>query len=144
MKHPMYLMLRLAPLMALTALQPSLAHGDAHKHTGPQKHHALEASVAPFVTPPPRLIVPKPHAATEGLAGFSKHLYSAVGSKNATDLVRDFREDFKTLEHDYADLKPTLGDAMGALFDMRLQDLQASVGHTQKMRAVLDLLRKAN
>jgi hypothetical protein len=30
------------------------------------------------------------------------------------------------------------------LFDMRLQDLQASVGHTQKMRAVLDLLRKAN
>jgi hypothetical protein len=73
---------------------------------------------------------------------FSKRLYSTMGLQgpggqpwNATALAERFRPDFNKLNAD-----GTLGGALRALYDMRVQDLQISLVHTRRLLEVLGVL----
>ena len=162
MRPHLFFLLRLTALALLTTLSPAWAHGDAHRHTGP--HHAAPSlPPLPRHTPPPKhtpepVRTPQPiidqdrtpppsstvSKASGAIVRFSKHLYSALNGRNETELAQEFKSEFSALEAEYAQLHPTLADALQSLYEIRLEDLKASVEHTERIIGVLDLLGAPN
>ena len=134
------------PLLLLVISSPiAFAHGGKHKHIKadaaapvPSLAFPISSLTVPIPhlpsTPPP----PKKH--TPDISLFSRRLYASVGGGNETILADFFKKEYQTLEADFEAAKPTLGATLNALFEMRLQDLQASVQRVKKMQGVLDLL----
>lgn len=67
---------------------------------------------------------------------FSKNLYSTMGKKNVTQVVSDFQPEFNELN---GHMKGELGQTLGALFEVRMLDLQQSVRHA---RAMIDAISR--
>ena len=68
---------------------------------------------------------------------FFKNILSVLGTKEAEELAKDLKSDFKAL-----DVDGKLGDTLISLFELRLEDLLTTVEHYKKMRTVLDNLTK--
>ena len=66
---------------------------------------------------------------------FTKRMYSVLDTNDAENLVLKFKSEYKTLNAD-----GTLGSVLGALYDMRLDDLLVSVERVRKMRELLESL----
>jgi hypothetical protein len=78
------------------------------------------------------------HAKNRNIVQFSKKMYSYLGVVkpwNATFIADHFRPEFDRINAD-----GTVGSALMALYDMRMQDLQTSVKHTRRMQEVLSAL----
>jgi hypothetical protein len=133
MQPPLILLARVAALALLVTLPRAQAHGDAHKHTGAHK------SLNPSPPPPshPQSHPPSP----QSLLGLSKRLYYVSRGQNETHSPEGLKSDYAALEADYARINPTLGDALGTIFEMRLEELQASVNRAREMLRVLTMLK---
>jgi hypothetical protein len=96
---------------------------------------ALETVLAPLPSvtksTPPSTQNPN----NEDVVSFTERIYSALGTKKTAELAVDFKGEYATLNWD-----GSLSEKLGALQEMRLQDLQLSVRHARKMRDLLDLL----
>jgi hypothetical protein len=66
---------------------------------------------------------------------FSKRMYSVLGTDDAANLAVKFKSEYKMLNAD-----GTLGSVLGALYDMRMDDLLVSVERVRKMRELLETL----
>jgi len=66
---------------------------------------------------------------------YFKHIISVLDTKEAQELAEDLREEFNLLNSD-----GTLGLALHALFELRLEDLLTSVKQHKKLKTVLDRL----
>jgi hypothetical protein len=84
------------------------------------------ANCLPTTTPPPT---------TQDIVQFSRRLYSSLGTKKAADLAHDFQPEYDALNAD-----GKLGETLGALAEMRIEDLTVSVRRAKKMRRVVALL----
>ena len=133
MQPPLILLARVAALALLVTLPRAQAHGDAHKHTG--AHKSLNPSSPPPSHPPSH--PPSP----QSLLGLSKRLYYVSRGQNETHSPEGLKSDYAALEADYARINPTLGDALGTIFEMRLEELQASVNRAREMLRVLTMLK---
>jgi len=133
MQPPLILLARVAALALLVTLPRAQAHGDAHKHTGAHKN------LNPSPPPPshPQSHPPSP----QSLLGLSKRLYYVSRGQNETHSPEGLKSDYAALEADYARINPTLGDALGTIFEMRLEELQASVNRAREMLRVLTMLK---
>ena len=137
MQPPLILLARVAALALLVTLPRAQAHGDAHKHTGAHKN--LNPSHPPSSPPPsyPQSHPPSP----QSLLGLSKRLYYVSRGQNQTHSPERLKSDYAALEAEYARINPTLGDALGTIFEMRLEELQASVNRAREMLRVLTMLK---
>ena len=133
MQPPLILLARVAALALLVTLPRAQAHGDAHKHTG--AHKSLNPSPPPPSHPPSHPLSP------QSLLGLSKRLYYVSRGQNETHSPERLKSDYAALEADYARINPTLGDALGTIFEMRLEELQASVNRAREMLRVLTMLK---
>ena len=133
MQPPLILLARVAALALLVTLPRAQAHGDAHKHTG--AHKSLNPSSPPPSHPPSH--PPSP----QSLLGLSKRLYYVSRGQNETHSPEGLKSDYAALEAEYARINPTLGDALGTIFEMRLEELQASVNRAREMLRVLTMLK---
>lgn len=70
------------------------------------------------------------------IVSFSKRMYSSLATGDANTLAERFKPTFNALNHD-----GNLGHTLDILYDMRLMDLQASVGHARKMKDVIEILK---
>jgi hypothetical protein len=70
---------------------------------------------------------------------FTKNLYKELGDHwgNATLVSDKYRDQFQQLN---ASTDGQLGQNLATLFEIRMLDLQASVRHARKMRAVIEAL----
>lgn len=76
-------------------------------------------------TPPPHI----PPTAGD-IVSFTKRLYSAMGRTTILkDIVDDFKGEYETLNYD-----GKLADKLGALYEMRVEDLQISIRHAKRMK----------
>ena len=75
-------------------------------------------------------------AADDSVVRFSKKMYSAQGADSEPQLAKRFQPEYNRLN-----ANGTLGQTLGALFEMRLRDLKISIKHAKKMREVLDIMR---
>jgi hypothetical protein len=75
------------------------------------------------------------------LLGLSKRLYYVSRGQNETHSPERLKSDYAALEAEYARINPTLGDALGTIFEMRLEELQASVNRAREMLRVLTMLK---
>lgn len=96
------------------------------------------AGVAPSLKTKP----PSPAAAKldpDEVVSFTKNLYKDLGSNwnavNASVVTDKYRNQFQHLNESTAG---QLGETLAALFEIRMLDLQASVRHARKMRAVIE------
>lgn len=84
---------------------------------------------------PPKQQPPSPVKQVENVVGFTKRIYSSLGTKPIADLAVDLKSDFDALNSD-----KKLGETLHGLYEMRLDDLKRSVLHAKKMRDLLDIL----
>ena len=70
---------------------------------------------------------------------FSKRVYSVLGTKDVSKLADEFRMEYKILNSN-----GMLGSMLGALYDMRIEDLLLSLERVKKMREVLDRLESSD
>ena len=74
--------------------------------------------------------------ATDDVVRFSKKMYSTLGSGTAPEVAKRFQPEYNRLN-----TNGTLGQTLGALFEMRIRDLKISIKHAKKMKKVLDLMQ---
>jgi hypothetical protein len=74
--------------------------------------------------------------AADDVVRFSKKMYSALGSDSESQLAKKFLPEYNRLN-----ANGTLGQTLGALYEMRLRDLKISIKHAKKMRKVLDIMQ---
>jgi hypothetical protein len=70
------------------------------------------------------------------IVGFTKRMYSALGTKTPVEVASDMKEEYDGFNQD-----GLLGEKLNSLYEMRLEDLHISVGHVGKMRELLDILQ---
>ena len=74
--------------------------------------------------------------AADDVVRFSKKMYSALGSESEPQLAKRFQPEYNRLN-----TNGTLGQTLGALYEMRIRDLKISIKHAKKMRKVLDIMK---
>jgi hypothetical protein len=144
MQAPLILLARVAALALLVTLPRAQAHGDAHKHTGAHKHPpspSLTPMHSPVSSPPPPHDTSSHSPPPQSILGLSKRLYSVPGRQNETQYAGELKRQYATLEAEYAKINPTLGDALGTILEIRLEELQASIDRAREMLRVLTLLK---
>lgn len=75
---------------------------------------------------------------TDDIVRFSKRINSVLKTnptKDAANLAVEFKKEFRNINVD-----GTMGSMLGALYDMRLEDLLISVERVRKMKALLETL----
>jgi len=91
-----------------------------------------EGGLAPSLKPMPTM---KKALDPDDVVHFTKNLYKELGNNwgNTTVIAEKYRERFEKLNETS---QGQLGDTLISLFEIRMLDLQASVRHARKMRAV--------
>jgi hypothetical protein len=114
-----------------------MRHGLSHPQSGNEK-----ASESPTLTPTPTPAAmghnnkPLP----SDMVDFSKRIYRAMGRHNATLVVNEFKSQFDELN---GKTDGELGKTLGAVFEVRLLELQQSVRHAKAMLEVINDLSDA-
>lgn len=95
--------------------------------------HASKKSQVPDGTPEPPVDAFDP----EAVVRFTKSLYKELGNNwgNVTNTAEKFRGRFQELNRTSGG---HLQNALSALFEIRMLDLQASVKHAKQMQALID------
>ena len=74
----------------------------------------------------------------DDIVRFSKRIYSVLKTnpiRDTANLATEFKKEYKHLNED-----GMVGSMLGALYDMRLEDLLISVEHVRKMKELLETL----
>jgi hypothetical protein len=69
------------------------------------------------------------------MAQFSKRVYTAIGSKDTETLAEEFKTEYRLINRD-----GIIGSVLGALYDMRIDDLMIALEREKKMRELLEIL----
>jgi predicted metalloendopeptidase len=96
-----------------------------------------EGGLAPSLKPMPSST--KTALDPDAIVHFTKNLYKELGNNwgNTTVVAEKYRDRFQRLNET---TQGQLGDTLASLFEIRMLDLQASVRHARKMRAVIEAL----
>lgn len=70
---------------------------------------------------------------------YFQHILSVLETKETKDLMDELREEYNILNSD-----GTLGPALHALFELRLEDMLTSIKQYEKLKTVLDTLTQSN
>ncbi len=100
--------------------------------------NGVSAGLAPSLKPggPP---AKKPELDPQDVVRFTKNLYKDLGASwnNTSDVTDKYKPAFRELDKS---TDGALGQTLASLLEIRMLDLQTSVRHARKMRAVVESL----